>query len=112
MSEPLKEVKKLFGIETDKSSSEKGNLYIDYTGGARSVSMLIVFFARMLQRDGMTVKKVLYSNIIRGQKINYIEDCMDTYNLFNLLEAQTEAKFGRTDKAKQYAMRKRKRILS
>lgn len=107
MSEPLKEVKKLFGIETNKSSSEKGNLYIDYTGGARSASMLIVFFARMLQRDGMTVKKVLYSNIIRGQKINYIEDCMDTYNLFNLLEAQTEAKFGRTDKAKQYAKKKK-----
>lgn len=112
MSEPLKEVKRLFGIETGKNSSENGNLYIDYTGGARSASMLIIFFAKMLQRDGMTVKKVLYSNIIRGQKINQIEDCIDTYNLFDLLEAQTEARFGKTDKAQEYVTKKKNTRLA
>lgn len=68
-----------------------GKLYVDYTGGLRSASMLLIFFARMFEKKlGVTVKRVLYSSIYReenGQRRGQIEDCIDTYSLFDFLDA-------------------------
>ena len=41
-------------------------LYLDYTGGLRSASMLLLLFARMLENEGVKVADVLYSSIYSG----------------------------------------------
>ena len=82
------QMKSLIGADGEGSS-----LYIDYTGGLRSASMLLLFFARLMEMTGAEVKAVLYSNLLNSTA-GRIEDCMDTYSLFGFLDALTLAQKG------------------
>ncbi len=67
-----------------------GRLYLDYTGGLRSASMLLLFFARLLEElsnKSIKVEQVLYSSIYHGSAQGTIENCVDTYHLFDILDA-------------------------
>lgn len=82
-------------------------LYLDYTGGLRSASMLLLLFARMLENEGVTVADVLYSSIYSaqdGKRCGQIESCMDTYRLFDYFDAFTEARRGSLKALEQLAL--------
>ena len=82
---------------------EKTSLYLDYTGGIRTASMLLLFAARLFESEGIKVKQVLYSNISYAFGTGVIEDCMDTYSVFEWLDARTHAEHGDTGAAEKLA---------
>lgn len=69
-------------------SADETTLFVDYTGGLRSASMLLIFFSKLLESQGVKVEDVFYSNISRTEPGHGdIESCMDTYHVFDYLEA-------------------------
>jgi hypothetical protein len=82
---------KSFLQEADIKSTVQDKLFIDYTGGNRSASMILIAVARFLECKGIKVEKVLYSNIIGSDKINTIEDCMETYKLLSAIGNDSDA---------------------
>ena len=79
------------------AEAEEKHLFLDYTGGLRSASMLLLLFARLLENWDVRVEDVLYSSIYRerdGKRRGQIESCMDTYRLFDYLDAFTNARSG------------------
>lgn len=82
---------KSFLRDADITSTAQDKLFIDYTGGNRSVSMILIAVARFLECKGVKVEKVLYSNIIGSDKINTIEDCMETYKLLSAIGNDSDA---------------------
>lgn len=109
---PLKDINpgdktRMDGLLNDLSDriDKTGNLYVDYTGGLRSAAILLIFFTRYLQKDGMNIKKMLYSNISsRDANGNcMIEDYMDTFMLFEWLDAEANAENGNLEKIQQMA---------
>lgn len=80
-------------MSRELSRSGQNKLYLDYTGGLRSASMLLLFFARLLEYSGAQVEQVLYSNISFGTQTGCIEDCIDTYRLFYRLDALTSTRY-------------------
>lgn len=76
----------------DNAAADEITLFVDYTGGLRSASMLLVFFAKLLESQGVIVEDVFYSNISNadaktGTGEGRIESCMDTYHVFDYLNA-------------------------
>ena len=77
----------LIGSGNENSANET-RLFVDYTGGLRSASMLLVFFSKLLESQGAKVEDVFYSNISRTEPGHGdIESCMDTYRVFDYLNA-------------------------
>ena len=85
------------GMETLQSTimsqleqGQGGDLYLDSTGGLRSAAMLLTFFSRMLEKTiGVKMVQMLYSSIrtdASGGARGQIEDCTDTYGLFDFLD--------------------------
>ena len=89
--------------EVGVSSTSKDKLFIDYTGGNRSASMIMLAVARFLECKGIKVEKVLYSNIIGSNDVNIIENCIETYELLFAISNDSDAllkiykKSGKTD---------------
>lgn len=65
----------------------EGRLYLDYTGGLRTASMLLLFFARLSESFGIRVQQVLYSK--KDGACGKIEDHTETYRLFDWLDAMS-----------------------
>ncbi len=82
---------KSFIQEVGVSSTSKDKLFIDYTGGNRSASMIMLAVARFLECKGIKVEKVLYSNITGSNNINKIEDCIETYKLLSAIGKDSDA---------------------
>lgn len=85
----------------------KPHLFLDYTGGLRNASMMLLMFARLLEIGGLFIEDVLYSNIIRGKdgKISgRIESCMETYSLFYYLDAYSASVAGDLEPMRQFAL--------
>lgn len=80
--------KEMLDLIDNDSSADEATLFVDYTGGLRSASMLLVFFSKLLESQGVKVEDVFYSNISSpGLGHGDIESCMDTYHIFNYLNA-------------------------
>ena len=92
--------------------SEETSLYLDYTGGIRTASMLLLFTARLFESEGIKVKQVLYSNISYASGTGVIEDCMDTYSVFEWLDARTHAEHGDTATAEKLASQEGEEIAA
>lgn len=90
---PLDEIMR--STEEGEETSRK-HLYVDFTGGPRSAALTLVFTCRILQRSGVAVEKILYSNIISSgpEKIGRIEECTKVYNVFAELEAAEAMAYG------------------
>lgn len=79
---------KMLDLIGNDSSADEATLFVDYTGGLRSASMLLVFFSKLLESQGVKVEDVFYSNIsITKPGYGDIESCMDTFDIFNYLNA-------------------------
>lgn len=79
---------KMLDLIGNDSSADEATLFVDYTGGLRSASMLLVFFSKLLESQGVKVEDVFYSNISRAETGHGdIESCMDTFDIFNYLNA-------------------------
>ncbi len=79
---------KMLDLIGNDSSADEATLFVDYTGGLRSASMLLVFFSKLLESQGVKVEDVFYSNISRTKPGHGdIESCMDTFDIFNYLNA-------------------------
>ena len=77
--EPIKQVLEITeGQQIDVSK----HLYVDFTGGMRNAALTLVFACRILQRLGVAVDKILYSNI----SSKTVEECTRTYDYFELFE--------------------------
>lgn len=83
--EPIKQILKVTE-ETKPEKQEHGYadkyLYVDFTGGMRNAALMLVFACRILQRLGVTVDKILYSNVGAGT----VEECTKTYAYFDFFE--------------------------
>ncbi len=90
----------------------RGNLYLDYTGGMRSAAMVLVFLARFLEKRGMVVRDVIYSNILRKDPQGRVESCRDIYDYFNWLDGVQEAQRGHTDTVTALAQKEGKTKLA
>ena len=88
----MEQIQQQMSQEIDRSG--RSGLYLDFTGGQRDASMLLVFFARLLEHRGAQVQDVLYSKIDQGGKTGHIESCMDTYRLFYRLDDITSSQYG------------------
>lgn len=87
MDKVQNEMLDLIGIDNDTCPDET-TLFVDYTGGLRSASMLLIFFSKLLESQGVKVEDVFYSNISRTEPGHGdIESCMDTFEIFNYLNA-------------------------
>lgn len=75
-------IKRILEIAEDNSLVSDKHLYVDFTGGLRNAALTLVFACRILQRLGVTVDKILYSNL--GTHI--IEECTKTYEYFEHFE--------------------------
>lgn len=77
-------------IMSQLEQEQGGDLYLDSTGGLRSASMLLTFFSRMLEKTiGVKMVQMIYSSIRTdedGIRQGRIEDCTDTYGLFDFLD--------------------------
>ncbi len=86
----------------DNAAADEMTLFVDYTGGLRSASMLLVFFSKLLESQGVKVEDVFYSNISKvdsktGLGEGKIESCMDTYRVFDYLSAFTAESLDKLD---------------
>lgn len=88
-----------------------GNLYLDITGGMRSAAVLMVFLCRFLEKRGMTVQDVVYSNIFKNPELEEagvtgkIESCTGIYKKFEWLDSATKAELGDLEALKSLAER-------
>lgn len=80
----------LSGIKEAITNPSDSELFLDFTGGLRSASMLQLFYARQLESFGLKINYVLYSNQQQGE----IENCIDTYRVFDFLDAYNDMKHG------------------
>lgn len=99
VTEPLQ---KVLEITQDGKSGLHKHLFIDFTGGIRSAALTLLFTCRILQRSGVEVEKILYSNITGSTKQGTIEECTKTYLLFEYLEGLVEQENGGTEKLTRY----------
>lgn len=100
ITEPLKQVLRIAGEE---KLENKKHLFVDFTGGTRSAALLLLFACRILQKSGVEVEKILYSNISSQGDEGRVEECTRTYQLFGYLEAEVEEKNGGVKKIREYA---------
>ena len=94
-------------IERQLAGEGERHLFLDYTGGLRSASMMLIMFARLLEVTGVTVEDVLYSRIYlekSGKTCGLIESCMDTYHIFRHLDAYSAARSGNLEPLFQLAV--------
>lgn len=89
--EPLKKVLQITG-EGENASGK--HLFVDFTGGLRSAALLLLFACRILQKRGVEVEKILYSQIYPRTDQGALEECTGTYQIFEHFEAQIEEKHG------------------
>lgn len=89
-------------IQPDEETEAKKRLYVDFTGGSRSAALTLVFASRILDKAGVSVEKIFYSNIKRqnGQFVGSIEECTQTYYIFAEFERQIEIANGGVAKTK------------
>lgn len=71
-------------IEPDIATEYKKRLFVDFTGGLRSSALTLVFSSRILDKSGVEVSKILYSNLktVDEQLVGSIEECTKTYRIF------------------------------
>lgn len=96
VNEVRKPLDKIMRITEEGEEASRKHLYVDFTGGPRSAALTLVFTCRILQRSGVEVEKILYSNIISSdsEKFGKIEECTNVYNVFAKLEAAEAADHG------------------
>lgn len=100
--EPLKKVLQITG----EGESESGkHLFVDFTGGLRSAALLLLFACRILQKSGIKVEKILYSQIYPRTDQGVLEECTGTYQIFEHFEAQIEEKHGGSGTLKKMAQK-------
>lgn len=75
-------IKQILEITEGKQTDGGKHLYVDFTGGMRNTALMLVFSCRILQRLGVEVDKILYSNI----SSRTVEECTKTYDYFELFE--------------------------
>ncbi len=75
-------------IYPEEETKEKKRIYIDFTGGTRSTALTLVFAGRILDKSGVEVAKILYSNLKKDgeQLVGRIEECTKTYQIFSAFE--------------------------
>lgn len=96
VNEVRKPLDEIMRITEEAEEASRKHLYVDFTGGPRSAALTLVFTCRILQRSGVAVEKILYSNIISSglEKIGKIEECTNVYRVFAKLEAAEAAEHG------------------
>lgn len=75
-------------IHPEEETKDKKRIYIDFTGGIRSAALTLVFAGRILDKSGVEVAKILYSNLKMdgAQLVGRIEECTKTYQIFSAFE--------------------------
>ena len=83
-----KRMSQTFGNLAKELNNLSGNVYIDFTGGFRDTSLLMLTTVRYLGFMGIECEKVVYSNInVRSQRI---DDITQTYKMFDIISAVDE----------------------
>ena len=62
------------------------SIYIDYTGGFRNISLLMIALIRYLEFNGIVCKDIIYSDF-QSKKIHSIRS---TYNMFDMINGVSE----------------------
>lgn len=78
----VRPMKEILEVTEENEPGMAQHLYIDFTGGMRNAALLMIFACRILQRIGVYVDKILYSNI--GARV--VEECTRTYQYFEYFE--------------------------
>lgn len=98
--EPLKKVLQITGEGENVSGK---HLFVDFTGGLRSAALLLLFACRILQKRGVEVEKILYSQIYPRTDQGALEECTKTYRLFGHFEAALAGEYGDTERLQEEA---------
>ena len=75
-------------VQPNKREEYPKRLFVDFTGGNRSSALTVVFACRILDKYGMEVGKILYSNLRNTENgiVGRIEECTQTYRIFSEFE--------------------------
>lgn len=96
----IKPLEKIITMTSTTYKNSEKRLFIDFTGGSRSAALTLIFACRILQNYGVSVDKILYSNILSGQ--GKVEECTKTYHLFEYFASLIEKNYGELGKTKQF----------
>lgn len=86
-------------IVPEENTTIKKRIFIDFTGGIRSAALTLVFVGRILDKLGINVAKIFYSNLKREKEgvQGIIEECTNTYRIFSTLEKEIKIKYDIVD---------------
>ena len=74
-------------------------LHVDCTGGPRDAAMMIIGILRLMEYQGITIGKILYSNF----ESHTVDEVNEIYNLFDLIAGAEEfVRFGSVDAIQSY----------
>ena len=81
------------------SPEEKIILHVDCTGGPRDAAMMIIGILRLMEYQGITIGKILYSNF----ESHTVDEVDEIYKLFDLIAGAEEfVRFGSVDAIQSY----------
>lgn len=82
-----------------ENPDEKIILHVDCTGGPRDATMIIIGILRLMEYQGITIGKILYSNF----ESHTVDEVNEIYNLFDLIAGAEEfVRFGSVDAIQSY----------
>lgn len=91
-------IKKYLG---DKTNWWNAYLYVDITGGFRYANMIMMTVVRLLQYEGLQVKKIIYSD--KQGKKGHVYDFRELNKLYSLTSgADAFVKYGRSQAIEEY----------
>ena len=87
----------------DYADGEEVCLSVDLTGGFRNANMIVLSIAKILQYSGISIDKILYSNMSIKGEIKKVEISNGIYELFDLVSGAEEfVRFGSVDSIVDY----------
>lgn len=82
-----------------ENPNEEIILHVDCTGGPRDAAMMIIGILRLMEYQGITIGKILYSNF----ESHTVDEVNEIYNLFDLIAGAEEfVRFGSVDAIQSY----------
>ena len=82
-------------LELAQSGQTNKRLYIDFTGGARTAAMVLLFAARYLEAQGVETANIIYANLLYGTGEDAehpapIEEYTKVFETFSLFAGRVE----------------------
>ena len=100
----LKPLEKILFLTMGENEPGRNKLYVDFTGGVRTTALTLLFACRILNTRGVEVERILYSNLSApNSDQGKIEECSNTYHVFDLLAVRLERRYGGTDSVENFS---------